>query len=313
MKKILVTGAGGFIGRSLVNSLSADKKNLVIAMDNNFRGSLNKIKKTKNIKKVKADILNEDEIKTYFKGVNTCFHLAAINGTKNFYNHPKKVLETGVEGTLNVVKQSLKNKLNNFIFFSSSEAYQKPKKIPTTELEELKIPDVFNPRLSYGGSKIIGELITINYLIKSKLKYQIIRPHNVYGPDMGSDHVLPELIGKIRKQKGNTNVRIKIFGSGNESRSFIYIDDAIKGILNIFNKGSYNNIYNLGTNQEIKIKNLIKNLGKILGKKIEIIPDALHRGSVSRRCPDVSKLNKLGHKNNFSLMQGLRETIKYYY
>lgn len=313
MKKFLVTGAGGFIGRSLVNALSNNKDNLVIAMDNNFRGSLRKIEKSKNIEKVKADILSERQIKHCFKGVDTCFHLAAINGTKNFYNHPKKVLETGVEGTLNVIKQALANNLKNFIFFSSSEAYQKPKKIPTTELEELKIPDVYNPRLSYGGSKIIGELITINYLKKSNIKYKIIRPHNVYGPDMGGDHVLPELINKISKQKKNINIKIKIFGSGNESRSFIYIDDAIDGILKIYEKGAQNNVYNLGTNQEIKIKKLIKNLGKILNKKIEIKPDVLHRGSVSRRCPDVTKLGKLGHKNNFSLVQGLKETIKFYY
>ena len=93
------------------------------------------------------------------------------------------------------------NNLKEFIFFSSSEAYQKPKKIPTTETEELKVPDVFNPRLSYGGSKIIGELITINYLKKTNLKYKIIRPHNVYGPDMGDDHVLPELITKLKEKE----------------------------------------------------------------------------------------------------------------
>ena len=313
MKKILITGAGGFIGRSLVNHLSKDKNNLVIAMDNEFRGSLNKIKDSRNIKKVRADILIERNIKKYFKGVNTCFHLAAINGTKNFYNHPKKVLETGIQGTLNVVKQSLENNLNNFIFFSSSEAYQKPKKIPTTELEELKVPDVYNPRLSYGGSKLIGELITINFFKKTKIKYKIIRPHNVYGPDMGKDHVLPELINKISRQKKLQNIKIKIFGSGNETRSFIYINDAIDGIIRIYKKGPQNSIFNLGTDQEIKIKNLIKNLGKILGKNIKIKPDALHRGSVSRRCPDVTKLKKLGHRNNFDLMRGLKETIKFYY
>ena len=126
MNKILVTGAGGFIGRSLVNFLSKDKKNLIIAMDNNFRGS-QKNNKFKNVRKIKANILNEKEIKPYFKGINTCFHLAAINGTKNFYNYPKKVLETGVEGTLNVVKQSLSNNLKEFIFFSSSELIKNQK------------------------------------------------------------------------------------------------------------------------------------------------------------------------------------------
>ena len=93
-----------------------------------------------------------------------------------------------------------KYKVKKIFFFSSSEAYQKPTKIPTDESEELKIPDVFNPRLSYGGSKIIGELMTINYLRKSNVNYYIIRPHNVYGPDMGDDHVLPELSKKIKRK-----------------------------------------------------------------------------------------------------------------
>ena len=167
--------------------------------------------------------------------------------------------------------------------------------------------------MSYGGSKIIGELITINYLKKTNLKYKIIRFHNVYGPDMGDDHVLPELITKIKRKKKNKKITIKIFGSGNESRSFIYIDDAINGIFKIYKKGKKNNIYNLGTNQEIKIKHLIKKLGMILNKKIITKSDALHRGSVSRRCPNVDKLNSLGHKNKFTLLEGLEKTIKFYY
>ena len=314
MKKILITGAGGFIGRNLVNELSVDKKNLVYALDDNSRGSLKKIIKKKNIIKKNIDVTNFEKLEKLIKNISfdTCYHLAAINGTKNFYNIPEKVLEVGVQGTSNIINLIKKYKVKKFIFFSSSEAYQKPKKIPTDEEEELKIPDVFNPRLSYGGSKIIGELMTINYLRKSKINYYIIRPHNVYGPDMGDDHVLPELAKKIKKKLKLKKINIKIFGSGKETRSFIYIKDAVRAIILISDKGKPNQVYNLGNNQEKTIIDIIIVMSKILQKKISITKGALHRGSVSRRCPDVKKLKKLNFKNKFTLAQGIEETLNFY-
>ena len=313
MKKIVITGASGFIGRSLVKKLSKDKKNFIIAIDNDQRGDFKKIGNSKNISKKKISVLSQSKLDKILKNCHSCFHLAAINGTKNFYNIPKEVLEVGTEGTINIIKSCLKNKVKEFVLFSSSEAYQKPNKIPTSEDEVLKVPDIFNPRLSYGGSKIIGELLTVNYFRKSSTRYKILRPHNVYGPDMGNDHVLPELITKIKKQKKRKKIKLEIFGSGEESRSFIYIDDAVEGIYKVYKKGKKNSIYNIGTSNEIKIKNLIQLISKIVKKKIDIKKSSLHRGSVSRRCPNVSKLKKLGHKNFYSLKKGLEKTIYHYY
>ena len=314
MKKILITGAGGFIGRNLVYELSVDKKNLVYALDDNSRGSLEKIVKKKNVIKKNIDVTNFNKLEKLIKNINfdICYHLAAVNGTKNFYNIPEKVLEVGVQGTSNIIKLIKKYKVKKFFFFSSSEAYQKPTKIPTDEKEELKIPDVFNPRLSYGGSKIIGELMTINYLRKSNVNYYIIRPHNVYGPDMGDDHVLPELSKKIKRKLKLKNINIKIFGSGKETRSFIYIKDAVRAIILISEKGKSNQVYNLGNNQEKTIIDIIMVMSKILQKKISITKGSLHRGSVSRRSPDVKKLKKLNFKSKFTLAQGIKETLKFY-
>jgi|LULJ01.1.fsa_nt_gb nucleoside-diphosphate-sugar epimerase len=314
MKRILITGAGGFIGRNLVNQLSVDNNNLVYALDDNSRGSLDKIIKKKNIIKKNIDVTNFKKLEILIKNTNfdICYHLAAINGTKNFYNNPEKVLEVGVAGTLNIVNLIKKYKIKKFFFFSSSEAYQKPNKIPTDETEQLKIPDVFNPRLSYGGSKIIGELITINYLTKSNTRYYIIRPHNVYGPDMGDDHVLPELATKIKNKLKLDKINIKIFGSGKETRSFIYIDDAVRALILISKKGKPNQIYNLGNNDEKTIIDIIMAMSKILKKKISVTRGSLHRGSVSRRCPDVKKLQKLNFKSKFTLVQGIEKTLNFY-
>ena len=314
MKKIVITGAGGFIGRALVDKFSENKKNLIIAVDNNERGSLKKIKNKKNITKVKIDVTNKKKLKNVFKETDECYHLAAINGTKNFYEIPERVLKIGVLGTEYVLNECIKNKVKLFVFFSSSEAYQTPSNIPTKETEILKVPDVFNPRLSYGGSKIIGELLTINYLKNTKINFKILRPHNVYGPDMGNDHVIPELIKKIynKLKFKKKNIKINIFGSGDESRSFIYIDDAVNAISKVVYKGAKNAIFNIGSNDEISIKKLIIKIGKILKIKVLIKKNKLHQGSVTRRCPNINKLKKLGHKNKFNLNQGLYKTILFY-
>ena len=95
MKKIVITGAGGFIGRALVDKFSENKKNLIIAVDNNERGSLKKIKNKNNITKLKTDVTNKKKLEKVFKGADECYHLAAINGTKNFYEKQERVLKIG--------------------------------------------------------------------------------------------------------------------------------------------------------------------------------------------------------------------------
>ena len=144
---------------------------------------------------------------------------------------------------------------------SSSEVYHFPNKIPTDETEPIKIPDILNPRYSYAGGKILTELIGINNANYFK-KMIIFRPHNVYGPDMGNEHVVPELIKKIRNSK--TSIRIK--GSGSQTRSFIYIDDFVEAFYILFKKGKHMNIYNIGTQEQIKIIELAKLIMKVLKK-----------------------------------------------
>ena len=107
------------------------------------------------------------------------------------------MLDVGIKGTINLLELVLKNKNKAFYYASSSEVYNEPDKIPTNENIKLMIPDPQNPRFSYGGAKLIGEILTINYLKKSKTKFNIFRPHNLFGPNMGFDHVIPELIKKI--------------------------------------------------------------------------------------------------------------------
>ena len=132
MKNILVTGAGGFIGRELVQKLSQNKKNLILALDNNIRGSLRSIVKKDNVIIKKIDIRNKNKLENLFKRkkITDCFHLAAINGTKNFYENPDLVLDVGIKGTLNIIELVKKYNLKNLYFFLPQKLIKNQAKYP---------------------------------------------------------------------------------------------------------------------------------------------------------------------------------------
>ena len=202
-KTYLITGGTGFIGSAIAKRLIKEKNCKVICTDSNLRGDLRKIREIKNrVKFIKQDIRNLKSLKKISKKVDSIIHLAFLNGTKNFYEKPQLVLDIGVKGIMNVIEACRENKIKELIIASSSEVYHFPLKIPTKENEPIKIPDVFNPRFSYSAGKILTEIISINNSNNLK-KLLIFRPHNVYGPDMGFEHVIPELIFKIFKNSKN--------------------------------------------------------------------------------------------------------------
>tara|TARA_Y100000590_G_C15640046_1_gene984594 strand:- start:533 stop:1477 length:945 start_codon:yes stop_codon:yes gene_type:complete len=306
-KHFLVTGGAGFIGSNLVKKLIS-KGHKVTIFDNLSRGSFKKFKKSDNIKFINGDIRKITELKKAFKNIDCVCHLAYINGTKYFYSKPEIVIDVAINGLMNVINLSLKYKIKELILASSSEVYQKPTKIPTDENERLIIPNILNPRYSYGGGKILTELVGVIYGKKFFKKLIIFRPHNVYGPNMGEEHVIPTFIKKIKKIK-NKGI-LKIQGSGTETRAFIYIDDFIEGLYKVISKGKHLNIYNIGNNEEIRIKYLANKIAKLMNKKIIFKYTPGLTGSTSRRCPDIKKIRKLGFKSVVNLDNGLRKTIE---
>ena len=306
-KTFLVTGGTGFIGSNISKYL-VDKKYNVKIFDNNSRGSINKIKEfKKKINFIKGDIRNKNDLNKALKKTDAVVHLAYVNGTKTFYTEPIKILEIAVKGILNVIECCIENNIKELYLASSSEVYQTPNKIPTAENESLKIPDIFNPRYSYGGGKILTELMGVHYGKKYFKKLVIFRPHNVYGPDMGNDHVVPELINRF---KNIGNKKFNILGSDEETRSFIYIDDFIDAFDLIVRKGKHLNIYNIGTSEKVKIKELAFLISKFFNKKILFNKKKIAKGSTKNRCPDITKIKKLGFKKKNNLKAGLLKTIK---
>jgi len=310
-KTFLVTGGTGFIGSNICELLV--KKNYKVKIfDNNSRGDLGKIKIIKKkIKFIKGDIRNKSLLNKSLKDTDAVIHLAYVNGTKNFYKDPVKILDIAVKGILNVIDCCIKNNIKELYLASSSEVYQTPEKIPTEENEKLKIPDIYNPRFSYGGGKILTELMGIHYGKKFFKKLIIFRPHNVYGPDMGNDHVIPEFINRLVDLKNKHNKFI-IKGTGNETRSFIFIEDFINAFDLILKRGKHLNIYNIGTSEEVKINKLAFKISKIFGKKITLKKTKIAKGSTKRRCPNISKIKRLGFRQKYNLNLGLKKTINWY-
>ena len=254
-KKFLVTGGTGFIGSAITKYLIKNNYKVSV-LDNNSRGKLRRLNDVKGkFSFIKGDVRNMDKVLSACRNKDAVIHLAYINGTETFYKKPVEVLDIAIKGIINVIESCIKNKIKKLYIASSSEVYQTPLKIPTKENEMLKIPDIYNPRYSYGGGKIISELLGIHYGKKYFKKLVIFRPHNVYGSDMGNEHVIPQFINrmkKIKKNKGNFN----ILGSGKEVRSFVHINDFTRAFGLILKKAKHLEIYNIGTQEKIKIKEL---------------------------------------------------------
>lgn len=314
MKRVLVTGGTGFIGRAIVEKNIQDG-NIVTVLDNNSRGSIAKLAHLSDeISFIQGDIRDPEIVNMATKNIDQVIHLAYINGTEYFYSRPYDVLDVGIRGILNILDSHKTNHFSELIVASTSETYQNAAQIPTPEEVALVVPDVLNPRFSYGGGKIATELLAVNYARQNELGVKIFRPHNIYGPDMGYEHVIPQLIRKIRSAQmpGTKKCRITIQGDGSETRSFCFIQDFINGFATVLNDQSDLSVYHLGVNDEISILNLIEKIGKILKVDVEVESGELLEGSPTRRSPDISKIEKLGFTQKYSLEQGLEPTISWY-
>tara|TARA_B100001093_G_C26764303_1_gene987161 strand:- start:445 stop:1422 length:978 start_codon:yes stop_codon:yes gene_type:complete len=312
--KIFVTGGSGFIGSSLVKRWLEDGDEIVI-FDNEMRGQARRLDSIKNINYIIGDIRDLEHLKKSMIGCDTVCHLAYINGTKFFYEKPDLVLEIALKGIINTTEAAVDLGIKNFWLMSSGEVYQSPSEIPTSESVPLIVPDPKNPRYSYGAGKIISELYALNFGKKYFDQVSIVRPHNVYGPDMGWDHVIPQFITKINKKMKQTTsneIDIEIYGDGNQTRAFCFIDDFIEGASISFKKGSNCEIYHVGNDFEITVKKLLSEIGKLKKIKISFKSLALPPGETARRCPNISKVKNLGYVPKFNLDQGLRKTIEWY-
>lgn len=312
--KYLITGGAGFIGIKLVEKLLNNKKNKIYIIDNLSKKTdnenLTKILKNKNIKLIQKDLSSiTDYLKIY--NFDYIYHFAALLGVKKVIDNPFNTLKENILTTINLINFAKKQKnLKKICFTSTSEVYaytleKKLAKYPTPEDIDFLISKNYNPRSSYLLSKIVGEFL-ISY---SRLNFVIFRPHNIFGPQMGFVHVIPQLTKKIL----NNKKKIIIYNPKHK-RTFCDIEFAIDLIFNISHKKSLTSkIFNIGSpEKEISIMELSLKIKKILNSKTQLVPSSLQKdSSPEKRRPNMKRsLDYSSISHNFE--NGLKETVLWY-
>ena len=322
MRRIIVTGGSGFIGWHLADYLSRQGDTQVTIIDNHSRGAADEMF-TALTARENVFALNEDMTQKNFYGklsgrYDEIYHLAAINGTKNFYERPYEVLRVNLLSLINILEWCTEQNCGAFLFSSSSEAYagtinrfsSANEFIPTAEDIPLTIEDVMNPRWSYGGSKLAGELLTANYCRSRGVPFRIIRYHNVYGIRMGFEHVLPEFFKRVH---GKVNP-FPIFG-GQETRAFCAVEDAVRATEAVMLSGKCaGEIIHIGNaSQEIKIIDLLNLVFDVANYHPAVELRPAPSGSVARRCPSTQKLFSLtGFEAKITLEEALPKMYSWY-
>jgi UDP-glucose 4-epimerase len=313
--RYLVTGGSGFLGSACVRRLVREG-HMVRVLDNHSRGRERRLREVAGeIEVIEGDVRDAGVVRRAVTGMDEVLHLAFLNGTEFFYKHPELVLDIGIRGMLNVLDACRSERVGRLVLASSSEAYQRPPCIPTPENVPLVVPDVFNARYSYGGGKLICELMAINWGRSGFDRVMIFRPHNIYGPDMGWEHVIPQFCLQLVDRAAASSerrIRFTVKGSGAQTRAFCHVDDFTDGLTCLLSRGRHLGIYNIGNPEEVSIAELARRVGRYFEREIEIEQTEAFAGETPRRCPDIAKLRALGYNPQVPLDRGLADVIAWY-
>ena len=308
MTKVLVTGGTGFIGSHITRFLVKEGYSVKV-LDDNTRGKNSRIGDViSEIELIEGDVSDVSLTESACKNVDTVIHLAFINGTSNFYNHPDKVLNVAIKGILSIASAISKWNIKDLILASSSEVYQFPDIFPTPENVKMVVPDLVNPRYSYGLGKIIQEYYSY-HAMRELNNLTIFRPHNIYGSDMGNLHVIPQLFEKAIRAK-EVGGEFIVEGTGAQTRSFCHINDFIQGFALILRASKGKQVFNIGSSEEVTISDLAARIAKICDVNSNVLKSEMPAGGTLRRVPDISKLEALGYKPTVSLDDGLKKYFK---
>ena len=306
MRKILITGGAGNIGGSLARKLVENIDNYVVIVDTLETGSISKLPdvKHKNWKFIKCDVNNYNDIAAVMLSYSFdyVFHYAAVVGVHRTLAHPILVLND-IEGIKNILNVCKNTGVKRVFYSSSSEVYGEPFEIPQNEKTT-----PLNSRLPYAIVKNLGEAYLRSFYQEYDLNYTIFRFFNTYGPLQSTDFVITKFITAALK-----NQSLTIYGNGDQTRTFCYIDDNLALTLKSLNESMFvNDVVNVGSDREISIIELARLVIKILGSNSEIVHlPALKEGDMVRRMPDVAKMKEALGRDLISLNTGIETVAKY--
>jgi NAD dependent epimerase/dehydratase len=308
-KKILVTGADGFIGSHLTEELvrrGHDVKAFVLYNSFNSWGWLDQSPKEikENLEVFSGDIRDPYGVKAAMKDCDVVLNLAALIAIPYSYHSPDTYVDTNVKGTLNVVQAAKELGVEKVVHTSTSEVYGTARFVPITEEHPLQ------GQSPYSASKIGADQIAMSFYTSFETPVAIIRPFNTYGPRQSARAVIPTIITQI----ANGQRKIKL-GSLSPTRDFNYVKDTVNGFIAVAeSENSTGEVINIGSNFEISIGDTVKMIAEVMGAEIEIETEDVRlrpeKSEVERLWADNSKAKRLlGWEPAYGGLEGFRRGI----
>lgn len=308
-KKVLITGAGGFIGSHLTELCVRNGYNVKAFIRYNSRnlwGWLESYDLTDNIEVITGDIRDYDSVYNAVKGCDEVYHLAALIGIPYSYVSPLAYIKTNIEGTYNILKSTQELKVRNILITSTSETYGTAKYVPIDENHPMA------GQSPYSATKIGADHLALSFGRSFDLPVKIVRPFNVYGPRQSARAIIPTIITQILSGKK----KLKL-GSLYPTRDFTYVKDTVKGFLEIAKSDRlYSEVTNIGMKNEISIKDLARVIADLMDADLEIVNDVKRlrpeKSEVDRLCCDNFKIMKNTEwRPEYKLETGLKETVRW--
>lgn len=302
MESVLITGGAGFIGSSLAEMFCKTGRYDVTVVDNLQTGAKEKVPELENCSFIKGDVNKYDDIAPImfshrFKYV---FHYAATVGVKRTLDNPIMVLND-IDGIKNVLSLSRKTGVKRVFYASSSEVYGEPVELPQHE-----VTTPLNSRLPYAVVKNVGESFCRSFEQEYKLPFGLFRFFNTYGPKQSTDFVISKFI-----KAATLGEDITVYGEGDQTRTFCYIDDNLDATLKIMEEGLImNDVINLGSDVVTTIKELASNIIDVTGSSSKIVHlPPLPEGDMTRRMPDNRKMREILSRDLMPLSKGLEHVL----
>ncbi len=310
MKKILLTGAAGFIGSHLTE-LCVKKglkvKVLIRYNSQNQWGWLEESSVKNDIEIVTGDVRDYDSVSKAMKDCEAVFHLAALIGIPYSYVSPLAYIKTNVEGTYNILEAAKIHGLGQVVITSTSETYGSAQYVPINEAHPLVAQS------PYAASKIAADQLALSYYRSFGLPVKVVRPFNTYGPRQSARAIIPTIITQILS--GQKEIKL---GNLNPTRDFNYVLDTVEAFWEIYrSQKALGQVINVGRGHEISIGQLVKEIALLANKKVKVVSQEqrmrVKASEVERLCCDNTKLGKLtSWKSQYDLKKGLKATIDWF-
>jgi nucleoside-diphosphate-sugar epimerase len=310
-KNIFISGGAGFIGSALIARLIDDNK--IVIYDNFRRNSLNgrRLENHPNLKIIKGDIVDFDDVRRHMAGSKIVIHLAAIAGIDTVIKSPVATMQVNMQGTANMLKAASElNSLERFIDFSTSEVFGSYA-FRSEEGDTTSLGAVGNARWTYAVSKLAGEHLTYSYYKEKGLPALTIRPFNIYGPGQVGEGAVHHFVARALKGED-----LVIRGNGDQIRSWCYVDDIVDGVLlALENENAVGESFNIGNPRgTVTIYGLALAINRVTYSKSRIVFSKRDLADVELRIPNIDKAKSiLGFQPKIDLEEGLKKTADWYY